>query len=295
MERALISSIVLVALGALSGCSESKPVAAAATAAPTTQTEAPPPADTAFVASGPLVVENQVDVTARREGVVMKTLVEPGARVKAGDLLASLDDRQVASEREAAVARTRSVEYNIRNWESEAKVFQADYERAQKMWDAQLITKEQLDHARYKLEQDEWEIKREYELLKQSKAQEQALDLELDKTRIRAPFAGLVARRYVGVGQRVAVGDRLFWVTATAPLRVRFTLPERFLRRVQKGQEFVLVSPDRPEEKHKARVIGFSPVVDPSSGTIEVLAEVIGETGELRPGMMTSIRIDQAQ
>jgi len=296
MKRAMVSSIVLMALGTLSGCSESKPVAAAATpatTAPTASKTAQPANENVYLASGPLVVENQVDLAARREGEVVKIMAEPGTRVKKGQLLAMLDDRQIAAEREAAAAKSRSLEYNIRNWESEAKVFQSDLDRAQKMWDAQLITQEQLDHARYKLDQDEWEIKREYELLKQNKASEQSLDLEWDKTRIRAPFDGIVARRYIRAGQRVAAGDRLFWVTAESPLRVKFTLPEQFLGKIKKGEPLLVSSPDLPDVPHPAKVIEVSPVVDPSSGTIEVLAELVGPTGDLRPGMAANVRIDQ--
>ena len=92
------------------------------------------------------------------------------------------------------------------------------------------------------------------------------------KNKDYAPFGGLVARRYVRVGQSVAKGDRLFWVTAEAPLRMRFTLPERFVGRLQKGQELPLSSPDLPQEQHVARVLEVSRVVDPASGTIEVLS-----------------------
>jgi membrane fusion protein (multidrug efflux system) len=106
-----------------------------------------------------------------------------------------------------------------------------------------------------------------------------------------APFRGLVARRYVREGQSVNKGDRLFWVTAEGPLRVRFTLPEKFLGRLKKGLELAITSPDLPAARHSAKIVELSPVIDPSSGTIEVLAEVIGPRGDLRPGMTVEVRI----
>src|SRR5262249_26976583 len=141
----------------------------------------------------------------------------------------------------------------------------SDYERAQKMWEAQLITKEQLDHAKYKMESDQWDIKRVEEMLVNAQETEKSLELEVEKTRIRAPFDGIVARRYVRAGQKVALGERIFWVTGQGPLRVRVTLPANLLSRVKKGQELSLTSPDIPSEKHMARVIEISPVVDPAS------------------------------
>jgi membrane fusion protein (multidrug efflux system) len=110
-----------------------------------------------------------------------------------------------------------------------------------------------------------------------------------------APFDGIVARRYVRVGQKVGLGDRLFWVTAEAPLRLRFALPETFIGQIAKGQNFEMTSPDLEGQQWRASVIEMSPVVDPSSGTIEVLCEVTGRTGGLRPGMSASVRIPKKQ
>ena len=124
-----------------------------------------------------------------------------------------------------------------------------------------------------------------------AQASERSLELEAEKTRIRAPFTGLVARRYVRAGQKVALGDRIFWVTAEGPLRVRFTLPARFLGQIKKGQEIPLTAADFSTDERSAKVIEISPVVDPASGTIEVLAELMGKAGDLRPGMMVNLRI----
>jgi RND family efflux transporter MFP subunit len=293
MKRVQQAGWVMMAALALNSCS-SDPKAAVPSSSPTAAAQpvpAPIPADEVFLASGPIVVENQVDVAAQREGVVARIMAEPGTRVKRGQILGTLDDRQINADLEAARAKTRSIEADKKNWESEAKVLESDYERAQKMWDAQLITKEQLEHAKFKAESDQWDVKRVQELLANAQATQRSLQLELEKTSIRAPFEGLVARRYVRAGQRVALGDRLFWVTATAPLQVRFTLPEKFLGRVKTGLELGLTSPDLPSERHKARIIQLSPVVDPSSGTIDVVAEVIGPTQELRPGMTANIQL----
>jgi len=295
--RLLASAALFSGALLLGGCEETKPAQASAPPATpvTVPTQTAAGGAAPFIASGPLVVENQVDVAAERAGVLFRIMAEPGTRVSKGQVLATLDDRQVQADREAAAAKTRSIEADLKNWEAEAKVLDADYQRAQKMWDAQLITKEQLDHARYKAESDHWDVERVRELLINARDTERSLDLEYEKTRIRAPFQGLVARRYVSPGQRVAAGDRLFWVTAVAPLRVKFTLPERFLGQIKVGQRLTVTSPDVQEAAHAAKVIQVSPVVDPSSGTIEVVAEMQGPPGPLRPGMSVAIPLENPQ
>jgi hypothetical protein len=73
---------------------------------------------------------------------------------------------------------------------------------------------------------------------------------------------------------------------------MRFTLPEKFLGTLKRGQQLPLNIPDFPSEDHVARIIELSPVVDPTSGTFDGLVEVMGATGSLRPGMSATLRID---
>ncbi len=293
----LAVSLFAALLVLMAGCQENNPETVSAGSSTAGSAIAAPAEASAIKrepleVSGPLVVEHEIDVAAQRDGVVTRILAEPGRRVQSGDLLAELDDQQLSSDLEAQRAKTRSIEADLKNWQAEAKVMESDYERAKKMWDADIITKEQLEHAQFKAESEQWDVQRVRELLTNSHQQERSLELELEKTRIRAPFAGLVARRYVRAGQQVAKNDRLFWVTAEAPLLLRFTLPERFLGHIRKGQQLPLTSPDFPAEKHAAQVTSVSPVVDPASGTVEVVVELIGSSGQLRPGMTASVHLD---
>jgi membrane fusion protein, multidrug efflux system len=297
MLSAFLGTLLLAA-----GCSEKKPETVAAAPPPNPSvlasttveglTAVLPKAEETLTVTGPLIVEHQVDVTAQRDGVVSTISSEPGARVKTGTALAHLDNRQLSANLEAARAKTRSVAADLKNWQAEAEVLKADYGRAQRLWDLGLISQEQLEHAKYKAESDQWDIKRVSETLNTAHAEEHALELELEKTRISAPFNGVVARRYVRAGQAVTKGDRLFWVTAEGPLRLRFTLPEKFLGHLKKGQELPMASPDVPHEKHTVKIMELSPVVDPASGTIEILTELVGPAGNLRPGMTVSVRLE---
>ena len=290
---------ILLCLVGTTACTNSPALPSSTVAA----AEAPMPAHTPtaanpalapeYVTSGPVIVEDQVEVAAQRDGLIATVLAEPGAPVKKGQVLATLDDRQASAELESARAKTRSTEFDLKNWQAEAKVLEADYARAEKMWEAQIIPKEQLEHAKYKAESDEWDVKRVSELLTNAKGVEQSLELELEKTRIIAPFDGVVARRYVRVGENVTRNERLFWVTALAPLRIRVTLPEKFSGRIRPGAMVGITSAEQADnsQHYRAKVIEVSPVVDPSSDTIEILAELTGSTTGLRPGMRADVHV----
>jgi RND family efflux transporter MFP subunit len=307
---ALLGIVVLTAL--LAGCSSGSTPTAAAASAPvaadadhgsasaSSQPLNPsranaPNAPVEYIASGPIVVENQVDLAAQRDGLVAEILVDAGAPVKKGQLLAKLDDRQLTAERDAAAAKVRSVDADLKNWEAGANASKAERDRAEAMWEAHIIAKEQEEKAKYQYEATVFEVQRQAEDLKVVQSTLQALQLELEKTRITAPFDGVVARRYVRAGQQVAKNDRLFWVSAVAPLRVKFSLPEGYLGRVHRGTELVIVAPLGSGTMHRARVVMVSPVVDPSSDTIDVTAEVEDRSANLRPGMTANVRFPDAQ
>lgn len=297
--RRLICCALVVAAMQLAGCGDKSQAgmvsSAAPLPAPTPATPVQPPAaaaDPELVVSGPIIVEHEVDLTAQRDGVVAKIFYDVPARVKAGTLLAQFDDRQLQSQLESARAKSRSVEADLNNWKAERKVMQADYTRAQQAAAQGLISAEQLQHAQFQVESHDWDIKRVTELLNNAQQDERSLELELQKSRIVAPFDAVVARRYVRESQSVAKGDRLFWVTSEAPLLIRFTLPEQLFGKVRRGQEFAVDSPDAAGERYIARVREISPVIDPASGTFEVLVELAGNPGSLRPGMTASVHLD---
>src|ERR1700690_3013625 len=252
-------------------------------------------ASTDYIASGPIVVENQVELAAQRDGGVAEVLVETGASVRKGQLLARLDDRQLTADRDAAAAKARSTEADLKNWESGAKVAQAERDRSEQLWKANIIAKEQAEKMQYQDDATDFELDRQREDMKFAQENLKSLELELEKTRITAPFDGVVARRYLHVGQEVTKNDHLFWISAVSPLRVKFALPESYLGRVHKGTELIVVTAATPGEAHEARVMLVSPVVDPSSDTIDVTAELRGSSTNLRPGMTANIRLRNPQ
>jgi len=302
VRKIILWAVAMAAMQGV-GCGSDKPPIAAvsdaaslpAAAAPSEQPVPAAPVDPGLAVSGPIIVEHEVDLTAQRDGVVANIFYDVPARVKAGTLLAQLDDRELQANLDSARAKTRSIEDDLNNWKAEREVMQADYGRAQQLWNEGLISAEQLQHAKYQVESHDWDIKRVTELLNDSQDEERSLELELEKTKIVAPFDGLIARRYIRQWQSVAKGDRLFWVTSEGPLLVRFTLPEKYFGKVRVGRAFEVDAADAPSEHHSARVREVSPVVDPASGTFEVLVELTGNRGALRPGMTASVHLDHLQ
>ena len=248
-----------------------------------------------IVTTGPVMIEQQIDVVALRAGIVSELDAEVGSAVQQGHMLARLDDRQIAADQSAAEFKVNGLESDLKNWQSEVDVRKTDLQRAEAMRQAGINTQEALDHARYDLQATQFEVERQRNEMRSAQSTAQSLELELEKTRIAAPFNGVVSQRYVRLGQYVNVGDKLFQVTGTSPMEVRFTLPEREVSILRRGDVVTLSPTPDFAQTTTASVTHLSPVVDPGSGTIEVTARLTHNIPGLLPGMMASIRIARPQ
>ncbi len=285
-------AIYLCAIGAIAfscGCGQQHTAEAAARS---TAQQTPAPSRVTpgtYETSGPITVENQVDVVAEREGVVAEIVVSDAASVRQGQVLARLDDRQLQADRDAAASMMEASAAELKNYEMGQKLVEIDLDRDEKMYQANLITRQQLDHSRTRVIGAKYEVEREHGRYQSAESQLKSLDAELSKTRIVAPFAGVVARRYIRKGQRVKPGDKLFWVTETRPLRVQFMVPESFAGKVHAGDQIEVQATADSELSCKARITLVSPVVDPASGTMDVQAQLESPPRGLLPGMSATV------
>ena len=153
-----------------------------------------------------------------------------------------------------------------------------------------LSSEADLEHAEFEAKGAAYDLASWKAGVDKSQAEIRRLEAELDKTRIRAPFAGLVARRYIRLGQGVTKSDKCFRVSQLSPLRVQFQVPETSPRRPHLGDIVDVKVQEDLSHSLAARIVKVSPTVDPASDSYDVTAQLVG-TGlaDLRPGMAARI------
>lgn len=236
-----------------------------------------------------LTVEHEVDVLAEHDGPVVELAADEGAKVEAGALLARLDNRQAEAQLEQARADQKISEYNVKYNEAELHANQALLERAQLMFKEGLGSKADLDAAEFKAKGSAYDLESWKANVEKRKAEVRALELELDKTRIRAPFGGVVSRRYVRQGDLVNKGARCFRVSQLSPLLVEFQVPETDARKPAVDQTVHGSLISDPGRSFEARITRVSPVIDAASGSYVVTAALQAPAAELKPGMAVRI------
>jgi len=237
-----------------------------------------------------LSVEHQVDVPTQTDGVVAELIKEEGSRVEAGEILARLDDRSISAELEKAQADFRIAKNNVSYQEAELKAKAAAYRRQQQMRQYGLSSEADLEHAEFEAKGAEFDLASWKANVEKSQAEIRRLEAELDKTRIRAPFAGLVARRYIRLGQGVSRSEKCFRVSQLSPLRVQFQVPENSSRRPHLGDTVAVTVLEDASHPFPAKIMQVSPTVDPASDSYDVTAQLTGAgLAELRPGMAARV------
>jgi RND family efflux transporter MFP subunit len=284
---------------ALAGCGDSSAVSPArpaasdpaanalpASAAPPSPASATRPNEVLSVLS----VEHQVDLATQRDGVVVSVARDEGSDVTKGDVLAQLDDRTLQIELAKARDDLQVAQNNVKYKQSEVKAKTAALERQQKLQAMGLSSQADLEQADFEAKGAEYDMHGWEANAESSQEEIKRLEIELDQTRLRAPFTGAVVVRYIREGQEVAKGDKCFRVSQLAPLQVQFQVPETSGQRPSRGAKVGLWLVTEPNRELSATVVKISPVVDPSSDSYSVTAQLTGkDLGDLRPGMAVQV------
>ena len=233
------------------------------TAVPVEVVEILPGPISAFIeTNGTLEAEREVDIVARTGGPLVALNTEEGVQVKAGEILAQIDELEARAQVEIARVALQDAEIV--------------YNRAKASLENAVVSQEVYDTALSALES--------------AKAQLSGNEIQLGYTRITAPFDGLIIQRAVKFGETVTAGQQLFRISDFDPLLCVIGVPERDLARLSVGQPAILQVEAFPGEQFQGRVLRISPVVDAATGTIRVTLEV-NRQGRLSPGMFAGVRL----
>jgi len=216
-----------------------------------------------YTGTAPIEAFAEADVVAKVGGEVRELLVEEGDDVAKGQILARLDGDRLRLELSESKARLNKL--------------QRDYERNIDLKAKGLIS-----------EGDFEKIKFEMEALE---ASFNLASLELDYTQIRAPIDGVVAQRYIKLGNTVSDGEPLFKVTSLDPLVAYLHVPEREYRHIEQGQPVGIEIDALPGDPIIATVSRVSPIVDPQTGTFKITVEIVDKGRRIKPGMFGRISV----
>jgi membrane fusion protein, multidrug efflux system len=214
-----------------------------------------------FRALGTLEAQEILTVVAEVSAKVEKILFAEGRAVAEGDVLVQMDSREMGAEAVRAQAQREQAKLN--------------FERSEKLHEQNVVSEQELDNART--------------ALKVAEANETFADARLDKTRIRAPWSGLIGRRRISPGAWLSPGDPIAELARVDRMKVAFAAPERYAGQLKPGIPITVWTPAYPGETFDGQVTVVDPIIDPQSRTVQMVGQLLNPGRRLRPGMSANV------
>lgn len=230
-----------------------------------------------LVLPGTVQALSQAVVRSKLSAVLEQVLVREGDAVTPGQILAQFDTanlRAQLAERQAGLASARaSLEQAQRTREANAQLVQRNF-----------ITQNAFDSADANYQAQRANVDA-------AQAQLSQTQLQLDDAVVRAPIAGLVARRYVQSGEKVGIDTQLLSIVNLAHLEVRAQAAVADVARVAAGTPAEVHIEGLGQTPFQGRVDRINPSADPGSRSIDLYIAFPNERNLVRTGMFANVRL----
>lgn len=233
------------------------------------------------VASGPIIsgsleAKKQADLRAEVSAIVVQVLKDNGDKVQAGDLLVRLDDtiyrQALLSSQEAERAAQQSFDQAERQFNRLKALSSSGAVSTQAREDAELrrnAAQSELAAARTRLAQD---------------------NLQLARTQVRAPFAGVIGNRVASNGDTAQVGKALLKVIDPSSIRFEGFVPSEQIQNVKVGQAVNFYVNGSRDQMHEGKVERINPVADVNTRQVGVQVS-LKDTKNLTVGLFAEGRV----
>ena len=214
--------------------------------------------------TGTVQANRDVRVSAEESGVIRSLFVEKGTAVQAGQPIAKIDDRILASQLEEARAR--------------ADLARETWERRRRLWEDEGIgTELAYLEARFASEQ--------------SVANLQLLQERMDRTTVLAPIEGVLDDRFVEVGTMVSPGTAVARIVDLNPVKITAGVPERYTTDVDPGARATVTFDAIDGSVHEGAISYVGVVVNPDNRTFPVEFTLPNPGRAIKPEMVAQVSV----
>ena len=221
-------------------------------------------------------------IYARTNGYLKKWYFDIGAHVKAGDLLAEIDEPELDQQLDQAQADLKNAQANL-------SISQVTNQRYQDLVKSNSVSKQEAD-------QTASDLASKQALVGSSQANVHRLQALKDFEKVYAPFTGVITARNVDIGDAIQSGDtgtskEMFHLTAIDTLRVFVAVPEVYATRLRTGDKVNVTLDSYPGKTFEGTIVRNSNSINPQTRTLNVEVDVANPKGELLPGAYAFVHI----
>ncbi len=241
----------------------------------TVSTIYPSQADAILTASGYVVAQTQAAIASKGTGRLEYLYVEEGDEVNEGDIIARLEHDDVDAELQRARADLEVSKAILRQREADQHEAKLNHERQKDLLSRGLISKSEYDIAEARFKSADAGVAAGKAQVDLSKAAVVSAQVNVDNTKIRAPFSGTVLTKNADIGEMVAPfaassNSRSAVVTLAdmSSLEVEADVSESNIQRVRAGQSCEIILDAFPEIRYPGYVHKIVPTADRAKATV---------------------------
>lgn len=212
--------------------------------------------------TGSLLADEYVDLRAETAGKVTKIHFREGDQIQKSTLMLTINDAELRA--------------RLEKLKLQKKLYEDNVYRQKILFEKEAISKEEYDVALTELNKAAADIRE--------------VEAQLDKTRVLAPFTGIVGLRKVSEGAYVNSNSVIASFFRINPIKIDFSIPGRYSHLVQENQRirFTVENFDQPYE---GRIYAIEPQIDPETRTLKIRAISRNDNNELLPGKFVNIEL----
>lgn len=235
--------------------------------------------DQILSATGTANADREITISATVSGVLEQVFVEVGDYVKEGDSLAEIDTvkhKLYLEQGQAAFAQAKASYENAR----------LELERKKKLLDRNAISQGMFDS-----------IEARYEAMKAAKematVQMKLAEKTYSDSKVPSPLEGFISERFRERGEYVdtMTSGPIMSIVKTDPIRVKFSLPEKYSSMMKRGYEFTARFSSLPNEEFNGKISIVSPAVDTETRTISLEGKIANRKFRIKPGTFAEIEL----
>jgi len=212
--------------------------------------------------TGSVLPNESLELKSEVSGKIISIAFKEGKQVRKGDLLIQTNDDDIA-------AQLEKQKYN-------RKLNEDNEFRQRKLLEKDAISQEEYDNALNRLNTTGADI--------------QLLETQLAKTRIRAPFDGVIGLRFVSEGAYISPSTVIATLYNISPAKIDFAIPGRYSTQVSSGKK-IRFTIESDLKIYEGEVYAVEPRIDPDTRTLKIRALADNKSGNLLPGQFVKVEL----
>lgn len=212
--------------------------------------------------NGTILPSEEVDLSSEINGKIVKIYFDEGSKVNKGDLLVKLNDSELQVQK--------------KKLEMQIKLYSEKEKRFRQLLDIKGVSQEEYDNALNELNS----IKADVDLIQ----------VQIEKTEIRAPFDGTIGLKNVSEGATVTPAITIASVQQTDPIKIDLNIPERNALQIHKGDTIYFYM-EGNVERFVGKIYAIEPRIDPVTHTLPIRAICSNKDGKIIPGVFARVEL----